>query len=95
MVERADPADGLLGGQGTSNLTWPAWVEDGESRMLNLNTTGGTAYEVPALGGLVNVTQFREPGVRNAFSVVDALEWEGGRGERCEFWRELGGRLPA
>jgi carboxylesterase type B len=80
--------------EGLGDLTWPAWVQDGESRMLNLNTTGGVPYQAPQTGVGVNVTQFREPGIQNNFSVVDALAWEGGRGERCEFWRQIARRVP-
>lgn len=87
FIEDAKPT----AAQGLDDLTWPAWVDDGESRMLNLNTTGGVAYDlVQPLGA--NVTQFRDPGVRNDFSVVDALEWEGGRGARCDFWKKIAGR---
>lgn len=40
------------------------------------------------------VTQFRGPGLKNNISVVDAWAWEGGRGKRCEVWRELGVWVP-
>ncbi|UPX18276.1 uncharacterized protein EKO05_0008580 [Ascochyta rabiei] len=89
FVQRAAPASAA----GLGNLTWPAWVPDGESRMLDLNTTGGVPYVEPLIFG-VNVTQFREPGVENVFRVVDALSWEGGRGRRCAFWRDIAGRVP-
>jgi carboxylesterase type B len=75
------------------NLTWPAWTEHGESRMLNLNTTGGVPYQEPQITG-GSVTQFMEPGIQNDFSIVDALTWEGGRGARCEFWRKIANRVP-
>jgi len=26
--------------------------------------------------------------------LVDALEWEGGRGARCDFWRSMGEKVP-
>ncbi|XPS67857.1 hypothetical protein M3J09_000151 [Ascochyta lentis] len=89
FVQRAAPASA----SGLRNLTWPAWVQDGGSRMLDLNTTGGVPYEsVQVTGG--SVTQFREPGIQNDFRVVDALKWEGGRGARCAFWRSVAGRVP-
>jgi hypothetical protein len=72
---------------------WAAWVGGVESRMLNLNTTGGVPYAASGAQG-VNVTQFEGVGVRNAIEVVDAWSWEGGRGERCEVWRGLAGRVP-
>lgn len=80
--------------QGLGNLTWPAWVQDGESRMLNLNTTGGVPFETEPSGIFANVTEFMDPGERNAFSVVDALTWEGGRGARCDFWKTIANRVP-
>lgn len=92
FIEAAKPA----GAGGLADLTWPAWVMDGESRMLDLNTTGGVAYQAEQTVGVesVNLTQYMEPGVSNAFRVVDALTWEGSRGERCEFWRGIAGRVP-
>lgn len=90
FIEAAKPTNA----QGLGNLTWPAWVNDTQSRMLNLNTTGGVPFQVAQSGEGVNVTQFMEPGVQNDFSVVDALTWEGGRGERCELWRSIASKVP-
>lgn len=89
FIETANPTTA----QGLGNLTWPAWVDDGESAMLNLNTTGGVPFQSPQITG-VNVTEFMDPGVQNEFSVVDALTWEGGRGARCEIWRSIASRVP-
>lgn len=61
--------------------------------MMNLNTTGGTPYVATTQFG-VQVTQFKDPGVGNAFGVVGAWDWEGGRGKRCEFWKEMVGKIP-
>lgn len=71
---------------------WPCWNDD-EQLMLNLNQTGGVPYTAGPVNG-VGVTQFRGPGLRNELAVVDARAWEGGRGERCEFWREVGSSIP-
>lgn len=71
---------------------WPRW-EDDKHLMLNLNQTGGEPYATYGING-AQITQFRDPGLRNEFAVVDAYVWEGGRGERCEFWREVGPFLP-
>ena len=60
---------------------------------VNLNTTGGMPYE-SVNGNLPNVTAFEGEGVRNAFGVVDAYEWEGGRGTRCDFWRSVATLIP-
>ena len=89
FIEAAKPT----GAQGLENLIWPAWVNDDESRMLNLNTTGGVPFQTTQSSG-VNVTQYMEPGTQNDFSVVNALTWEGGRGERCELWRRIASRVP-
>lgn len=35
-----------------------------------------------------------EGDVQNRIRLVDAYEWEAGRGERCEFWREMGAKVP-
>ena len=61
--------------------------------MLNLNQTGGQPYSTYGING-AEIMQFRGPGLSNEFSIVDAFAWEGGRGERCAFWRELGPILP-
>lgn len=91
FIEAAKPTTA----QGLGDLIWPAWVDDGESRMLNLNTTGGVPFEASQSGISVNFTEYMEPGIQNDFSVVDALTWEGGRGARCEFWRRIASRVPA
>jgi carboxylesterase type B len=72
---------------------WPAWVEGSTSQLLNLNTTGGIPYTAPTITG-GNVTQYKEPGVQNVIGVYNARTWEGGRGERCEFWRSIAARVP-
>ena len=62
---------------------------------LNLNQTGGIPYDSPNyVVGLPNITQYRDPGLRNAFDIVDAYEWEGGRGMRCDFWRSVASVVP-
>ncbi len=61
--------------------------------MLNLNQTGGVAYQTYTVNN-IPVTQFREPGLRNAFALVDAYAWEGGRGERCKFWKQINPFVP-
>lgn len=44
--------------------------------------------------GEQNVTAFTEPGLRNDFTLVNAYEWEAGRGYRCDFWRSVGALVP-
>ncbi len=62
---------------------------------LNLNESGGTPYSASSFAASApNITQFREPGLQNAFEVVNAYSWEGGRGTRCDFWRSVASIVP-
>jgi len=64
---------------------------------INLNETGGEEYSQLVFGfrdRLFFAQEYRGPGLRNNISLVDAYSWEGGRGARCQFWREVGGRVP-
>lgn len=72
---------------------WPAW-SDACPKQLNLNETGGTPYQFQTQWG-VNVTQFMQPGLQNAISVVPADVWEGGRGSRCRFYKALAPSIPS
>lgn len=78
--------------EGDAIGSWPSWTAGEGAKMVNLNVTGGTPYEVPSNYG-VNITQFKEPGLKNNFEVVDAWKWEGGRGQRCEFWKGVAGKV--
>lgn len=31
---------------------------------------------------------------RNQFRLADAYTWEGGRGRRCDFWKQMGALVP-
>jgi hypothetical protein len=72
--------------------------EEGGWAMRNLNTTGGVEVRINStldvavndLGGTWHV----EPGLKARFEDVDGWGWEGGRGSRCEFWREIGDKVP-
>lgn len=72
---------------------WPAWTGGATSEMVNLNETGGVPYQTVTSFG-VPVTQYMDPGLENAFAVVDAYSWEGGRGQRCDFWKSVAGKIP-
>ncbi|KAL8804443.1 MAG: hypothetical protein Q9182_002548 [Xanthomendoza sp. 2 TL-2023] len=66
---------------------------------VNFNQSGGVPFSgspYPSFPGLQlkNVTQFRDPGLRNDFTLVNAYTWEGGRGMRCDFWRSIGRIVP-
>ena len=41
-----------------------------------------------------NITEYGSPGLQNNITLVDAWNWEAGRGVRCEFWRSMGGIVP-
>lgn len=66
---------------------WPQY-SDATPYQINLNVTGGEVQMTangPVLLG---------DGVENEFTLVNAREWEDGRGERCDFWRSMGIRVP-
>ncbi|KAH6625571.1 carboxylesterase type B [Boeremia exigua] len=88
FVTVADPTTA----KGLKDLKWPVWKQDGRSQMINLNTTGGVPYSALQLTGM-NLTEYMEPGLRNRFSLVNALQWEGDRGARCELWRNITSRV--
>jgi len=58
-----------------------------------MNESGGVPYNAGTFNGQV-VTQFENPGLRNAISIANAETWEGGRGERCEWLKRVGARVP-
>ncbi|OBT76453.1 hypothetical protein VF21_04020 [Pseudogymnoascus sp. 05NY08] len=86
------------GGQPTTSSApnpvtkFPVWTAS-SPQQINLNITGGTPYTTVTMFG-ATVTQFQEPGLKNAFSVANANTWEGGRGTRCDFWRTIAGKVP-
>jgi hypothetical protein len=66
--------------------------------MANLNQTGGTPQSVDLFNttGVLdqNATEYVGPGQMNDITLVDAYEWEGGRGKRCDFWMSVAGIVP-
>jgi carboxylesterase type B len=77
---------------GTSQNTledWPVFAM-WDRRMANLNQTGGSL--TPSEGDSYSI--YTGPGVTNNLELVDAYEWEGGRGKRCEFWRSVWDLVP-
>ena len=74
------------------NIDWPTYSPK-TSYQMDVNTTGGTVETIP-----VTPNYFYEvrlgPGVTNDFRLVNAATWEGGRGARCEFWRDVAPRVP-
>ena len=74
------------------NLHWPMYSTDSNIQM-NLTTTGGTVKTVFVTRDLSYDLRLG-PGVTNDFRLVNADTWEGGRGSRCRFWREVASRVP-
>ncbi|KAI9641370.1 hypothetical protein NHQ30_010172 [Ciborinia camelliae] len=80
---------------------WPRWSAHGYAeeryRMLKLNMTGGaetTIVWTGADGSTVDVKENTGVDVTADWDVVDAWDWEGGRGKRCEFWAGVGSEVP-
>ena len=73
--------------------SWPQFSV-AQPFQINLNETGGTSFSAPGVYPSMNITEFRDPGLRNQFDLVDAYTWEGGRGIRCDFWRSVGIVVP-
>ncbi|KAL8841919.1 MAG: hypothetical protein Q9170_000699 [Blastenia crenularia] len=90
------PSDDPLPNQPNAAENWPSYTLAAPYQ-LNLNQSGGVAFSAPPYPGiptLDNVTEFRDPGLRNDFTLVNAYTWEGGRGMRCDFWRSVGPIVP-
>ncbi|KAK3349475.1 inactive carboxylesterase 4 [Lasiosphaeria hispida] len=101
FVKTGDPSLSNLDANGRSSPTpsalnpasnWPPWANTNPI-LINLNETGGTPYTIISSLG-IPVTQFRGPSLRNNFTMANAYAWEGGRGRRCEFWREISPFVP-
>ena len=68
---------------------WPKYSDENPIQ-LNLNETGGEPYINPN----IPATHYGGPTLRNDIRAVNARTWEGGRGDRCEFWRRMGAKVP-
>ncbi|KAF2163588.1 hypothetical protein M409DRAFT_26197 [Zasmidium cellare ATCC 36951] len=86
----------VANGVSTGNMSrsvvsdWPVFDGERGSLQVDLNTTC-TGY----VAGDLKKREFPYcAGEDNQFSVVDADTWEGGRGRRCEFWRDMGRLVP-
>ena len=67
--------------------------------MANLNQTGGSAQSIELSNRTGNVldgnaTVYVGPGQTNDLGLVDAYDWEGGRGKRCDFWLSIARIVP-
>ncbi|CAI6331869.1 unnamed protein product [Periconia digitata] len=75
---------------------WPTFAIE-QPRMVNLNQTGGELLPMEFLDPyfmFMNISVYQGPDLRNDFKVVDGSTWEGGRGERCEFWKRVAEKVP-
>ncbi|KAI8943494.1 hypothetical protein NX059_001496 [Plenodomus lindquistii] len=79
-------------GYGGQMIQWPQWNEQ-KPVLLNLNATGGVATFVETTENL-KYNVYSDPGVSNQINLADASAWEGGRGKRCDFWKELAAKVP-
>ncbi|PWY96908.1 alpha/beta-hydrolase [Testicularia cyperi] len=102
FVTTGDPSISSSIAQGTSSNNTVAgddstqnWPEFSPSNpyQINLNQTGGTETQSSAFGGK-NITVHVGPGLQNNFTRVNAYTWEGGRGQRCDFWRSIHNVVP-
>jgi hypothetical protein len=75
---------------------WPSWEAEMGYKMLNLNMTGGVPSPATfnTADASINITRSIGPGIEADFAIVDAWSWEGGRGERCDFWKQIGALVP-
>lgn len=90
----SNETSGTDGASGLAN--WPQFTAD-DRRMANLNQTGGTLGPIQTIDQYFHPTEmaaYLGPGLTNDLSIVDADQWEGGRGERCEFWKRVADSVP-
>ncbi|KAL7956580.1 Alpha/Beta hydrolase protein [Trichoderma compactum] len=73
-------------------ISWPQYSEQ-KPTFMNLNTTGGEVSLVTVTDELSYRVRHGD-GIVNTFRLADAKSWEGGRGERCAFWRAVAPRVP-
>ncbi|KAI2471263.1 putative carboxylesterase [Annulohypoxylon bovei var. microspora] len=74
------------------NIDWPEFSLE-KPMQMNLNTTGGNISTV-TVPPYLNYYVRDGFGIVNHFNLSDSFTWEGGRGERCEFWRIVSEKVP-
>ncbi|KAN0065949.1 hypothetical protein ACQY0O_001083 [Thecaphora frezii] len=73
---------------------WPIYTA-ASPYQINWNQTGGQVKRVSSgVSRGMSANGYVGPGRTNDITRVDALSWEGGRGERCRFWREIAEFVP-
>lgn len=73
-------------------ISWPQYSLR-EPTFMNLNTTGGDVSLVTVTDELSYYVR-QGDGIVNTFRLANAETWEGGRGDRCTFWRHVAPRVP-
>ncbi|GIJ89467.1 hypothetical protein Asppvi_008409 [Aspergillus pseudoviridinutans] len=73
------------------HLDWPQFRPTSPWQM-DLNTTGGSVSQVVVTPNLSYYVREGDD-VVNQFRLADAYTWEGGRGRRCAFWRDVADRI--
>ncbi|KAL7941954.1 Alpha/Beta hydrolase protein [Trichoderma barbatum] len=73
-------------------VEWPQYSQQ-NPMFMNLNTTGGEVSLVTVTDELSYCVRYGD-GIINTFRLANATSWEGGRGERCSFWRGAAPRVP-
>lgn len=74
------------------NIDWPEFTQL-QPWQMDLNTTGGTISKVTVTPELEYYERMG-PGIVNDLRLVNTPAWEGGRGQRCAFWKDVSLRVP-
>ncbi|RFU75454.1 hypothetical protein TARUN_6787 [Trichoderma arundinaceum] len=75
-----------------TQISWPQYSVQTPT-FMNLNTTGGQVSLVTVTDELSYYVR-KGDGIVNTFRLANAKTWEGGRGDRCTFWRSVAPRVP-
>ncbi|KAK8135983.1 hypothetical protein PG984_003923 [Apiospora sp. TS-2023a] len=95
VISMADATAGFSNATAPANgddINWPAYTL-AEPYQMDLNTTGGDITLLTITPDLSYYVR-NGSGIVNNFRLVNATSWEGGRGERCSFWRDVAPRVP-
>jgi hypothetical protein len=88
----ANNSQAMIPARRDSYLNWPQFRPTSPWQM-DLNTTGGTAIQVIVTPNLTYYV-WEGDNVVNHLRSANAYTWEGGRGRRCAFWRDVADRIP-
>lgn len=90
---RANASNATVPEGSDGKINWPNYDPEKGSVQMSLNSTGGIVTFVPVTPDFSYPVRLG-PGVVNEFRLGNADTWEGGRGDRCRFWREIAPRVP-